>query len=129
MRIDKYIWCVRLYKTRTLASKEVSSDKVKLNDEFVKTSKEVKVDDEIALKRGPIWKSYKIKGIPKSRVGAKLVSELLEETTPWADLEYLERVDRENRENRIKGLTGRPTKKRRRSIEQFRKGFEEDSDN
>ncbi|NNC84198.1 MAG: RNA-binding S4 domain-containing protein [Flavobacteriales bacterium] len=125
MRIDKYIWCVRLCKTRTAASKECNSEKVKLNDDFVKSSKEVKLGDEIAVKRGPIWKRYEILNIPKSRVGAKLVSELIKETTPWEDLDILERVEMQNKQNRQVGIYGRPTKKTRREMDRFKKDLED----
>ena len=128
MRIDKYIWCVRLYKTRTLASKNVAAEKVKLNDEFIKTSKEVKVGDEVALKRGPIWKRYEVQSIPKSRIGAKLVPDHIKETTPWADLEILDRVELENKLSRQHGIFGRPTKKSRREIERFKRGLEEEDE-
>lgn len=126
VRIDKFIWCARLCKTRTLASKECSSEKVKLNGDFMKTSKEVKVGDEISLKKGPIWRSYEILSIPKSRVGAKLVVELIQETTSQTDLEIMERVEAENKQNRQIGIFGRPTKKTRRVMDRFRKEFGED---
>ncbi|NNK80617.1 MAG: RNA-binding S4 domain-containing protein [Flavobacteriales bacterium] len=125
MRIDKYIWCVRLSKTRTQASKECNSEKVKLNNDFIKSSKGVKIGDEIAVKRGPIWKSYEVISIPKSRVGAKLVSELIKETTSWEDLEILERVEMQNKQNKQQGIYGRPTKKVRRDIDRFRRDMEE----
>lgn len=124
MRIDKYIWCVRLSKTRTLANKLVASEKAKLNDDFVKTSKEVKVGDEIAIKKGPIWKRYEILEIPRSRLGAKLVPEHLKETTPWEDLEVLERIELENKLSRQQGIYGRPTKKSRREIERFKRSLD-----
>lgn len=128
MRIDKYIWCVRLCKTRTLASKIVAAEKVKLNEQFVKTSKEVKIGDEVAIKKGPIWKRYEIQSIPKSRVGAKLVPDHLTETTPWEDLEILDRVELENKMSRQFGIFGRPTKKSRRQIEKFKRGLDQDEE-
>ena len=120
MRIDKYIWCVRLKKTRSQAAKDVSAEKVKLDGEFVKSSKDVAIGQELALKRGPVWKTYEILDIPKSRVGAKLVPDLIKETTSWEDLELLESIEKENQLNRIQGLRGRPTKKIRRDLDKFR---------
>lgn len=120
MRIDKFIWAVRLYKTRSLASKECAADKVKLNDSFVKGSKTIKLGDEIAIKINPIWRTYRVIGIPKSRVGAKLLIDLIEETTPELDLEMLAHVQEMNRKNRFDGLRGRPTKKDRRKLDGFR---------
>jgi ribosome-associated heat shock protein Hsp15 len=106
----------------------VASEKVKLNDEFVKTSKEAKVGDEVALKKGPVWKRYEILSIPKSRIGAKLVPEHIKETTPWSDLEILDRVELENKLSRQEGIFGRPTKKSRRDIDRFKRGLEKDED-
>ena len=120
MRIDKYLWCVRLFKTRSLATKQVDGEKVKLNGAFVKRGREISENDEISIKVNPIWKTYKIIGIPKSRVGAKLVPDYLIETTPKADLDELELLQKMNRENYSFGLKGRPTKKNRRDIDNFK---------
>ncbi len=126
MRMDKYIWCVRLCKTRTTASKECASEKVLLNDAFVKGSKDVKVGDEVAMKHGPIWRRYEILSIPKSRVGAKLVVDLIKETTAPSDLEMLRSIELENKQNRQIGIFGRNKKKTRRVMEKFRKEFGEE---
>jgi ribosome-associated heat shock protein Hsp15 len=120
MRIDKFIWTVRLCKTRSIASKECSSEKVKLNGDFVKGSKSVKIGDEVGIKINPIWKTYKVLGIPKSRVGAKFLPDLIFETTPALDLEMLEHVQELNRKNRFDGLRGRPTKRDRRKLDGFK---------
>ena len=119
MRIDKYLWCVRLFKTRSLATKNVDTEKIKLNGKFVKRGREISINDEIAVKENPIWKTYKILDIPKSRVGAKLVEGLIKETTPQADLDELLLLQKMNRENYSFGLKGRPTKKNRRDIDDF----------
>lgn len=120
MRIDKYIWCVRLVKTRSIASKLVSDEKIKLNGEFVKSAKAVKVGDHIAMKEIPIWRSFKILDIPKSRVGAPLVKDLIKETTSEEDLAILEEVKESNRQNLQFGIKGRPTKKNRRNLDGFK---------
>ncbi len=120
MRIDRYIWAVRLCKTRSIASKECAAEKVKLNGVFVKGSKTVKVGDEVGVKVNPIWKTYKILDIPKSRVGAKFLPELIKETTPDLDLEMLAHVQELNRKNRFDGLRGRPTKRDRRKLDGFK---------
>ncbi|MDF1673274.1 MAG: S4 domain-containing protein [Vicingaceae bacterium] len=119
MRIDKYIWTVRLFKTRSLANKACSSDKVKLNGDFVKTSKSVAINDEIAIKTIPIWRTFKVLDFPKSRVGAKLVSSYLVETTSKDDLLQLEHIQNLNRKNKVLGIKGRPTKKDRRNLDQL----------
>lgn len=120
MRIDKYIWCVRLCKTRSIASKLVSDEKVKLNEEFVKSSKVVKIGDVISIKEIPIWRSFKVQDIPKSRVGAPLVKDLIVETTSEHDLTLLEEVKETNRQNLQFGIKGRPTKKNRRNLDGFK---------
>jgi len=119
MRIDKYLWCVRLFKTRSIATEAVSSGKVKLNGENPKPGKEVKGGDRVEVKVPPIWRTYKVKDFPKSRVGAKLVFEYLVETTDENDLAELEMVRKLNAENRNVGIFGRPTKKHRRDLDDF----------
>lgn len=120
MRIDKYIWCVRLSKTRSIATKKCTGGLVLVNDQNVKPSKAIIEGDEIAIRVNPIWKSYKIIGIPKSRVGAKLVEILIIEVTPKEDLEQLENIEKINRYNKVLGIKGRPTKRDRRDIDRFR---------
>ena len=119
MRIDKFIWATRLFKTRSIASKSCTGEKVQLNDNFVKPSKAVNVGDILSIKVVPIWKTYKIIDIPKSRVGAKLVPDLIIETTPEADLEQLQMIQEGNRQNKFLGIKGRPTKKVRRDLDGF----------
>ena len=116
MRIDKYIWAIRLFKTRSLASKACIGEKVKLNGDFIKSSKIVKKNDVIAIKVVPIWKSFKIIDLPKSRIGPKLVSDYRIETTSKTDLATLEQHEIMNRQNRSLGIMGRPTKKDRRNL-------------
>ena len=114
MRIDIFIWAVRLFKTQSLAAKACSAEKVKLDGHFIKPSKLVEVDALIGIKTNPIWRTFKVLDIPKSRVGAKLVSACIVETTPEADLKLLEETTTINRLNKQMGLKGRPTKKLRR---------------
>lgn len=117
MRIDKFIWAVRLFKTRTLASKACDGEKVKLNGAFIKPSKVVSSGNEIAIKVIPIWRTFKVLELPKSRLGAKLVAQYLIETTPEADLALLEQIQLQNHQNKILGIKGRPTKKVRRDLD------------
>jgi len=116
MRIDKYIWAIRIFKTRSMATKACNSDKVKLNGEPVKPSKLIKQNDIIFIKVVPIWKSFKIIDLPKSRIGPKLVSDYTIETTSKTDLATLEQQEIMNRQNRSLGIMGRPTKKDRRKL-------------
>lgn len=119
MRIDKYIWAVRLAKTRSLAAKLCASEKVKLNDEFTKAAKSLKVGDLLQIKDVPVWRSYKVLDFPKSRVGAKLVPEYTIEMTSEEDLNLIHEVAESNRQNRFLGLRGRPTKRERRKLDRF----------
>ena len=117
MRIDKFIWAVRLAKTRSIATKECNGDRVKLNEEFVKASKNLKVNDQIELRVLPIWKKYKVIDFPKSRVGAKLVDLYLKEITSKEDLDTLETTMERQRQMRMQGFRGRPTKRDRRKLD------------
>lgn len=120
MRIDKYLWCVRLFKTRSQAAKKISNGGVQLNNEVIKKSaKEIAVGDVIKVRNNPIWKSFEILDIPKSRVGAKLVPDLILETTSDEDLELLRSVQKQNQQRHQMGLIGRPTKKDRRNLNDF----------
>jgi len=120
MRIDKYLWCVRLQKTRSRATKFIEAGNVKINgEETKKASREIRLDQTFSIRVKPIWRTWKVIGIPKSRVGAKLVSNLAREITSEEDLAILEEVQRQNRQNRLKGVLGRPTKKNRRDLDDF----------
>lgn len=116
MRIDKFLWCVRLFKTRSLATDAIKRDQIMLGGRIVKASAEVKPGDAIALREPPIWRSWRVLAIPASRVGAKLVPGLIEETTSFDDLEKLEIARLAKAQHRAPG-EGRPTKRDRRDME------------
>lgn len=117
-RIDKWLWCVRLFKTRTQAAEACTGGKVKLNDATVKPSRELKPGDVVSMKRGIITWSYRVLDFPKNRVSAKEVAMYAENITPETekvkmdDLKYIPVIKRE------KG-SGRPTKKERRDLGKF----------
>lgn len=117
MRIDKFLWAVRLCKTRSLASRLCDNEKVKINGAFCKAAKTVVVGDKISIRQNPIWKEFKVLDIPKSRVSAKLVEDLIKEVTDELDLELLREVQESNRQARMQGFRGRPTKKDRRRLD------------
>ncbi len=121
MRIDKYLWFVRLAKTRSKAAKYCNADKVRVNGEVCKAAKNINKGDEVEVRQIPIWRKYKVIDFPKSRVGAKLVADYLEESTTEADLKLLQQVQETNRENRQMGFRGRPTKKSRRDLDRFKR--------
>ena len=119
MRIDKFMFAVRIFKTRSLASKACTSDKVLLNSELIKPSKNIKVNDIISVKVIPIWKTYKVENLPTSRLGPKLVGNYITERTSINDLELLKKHEINIRNNRTLGIKGRPTKKDRRNINKW----------
>ncbi len=119
MRLDKFLWCVRLFKTRALATDALKRNQVKLNGREVKPSVEVKPGDSFSLRVPPIQRVWQILALPSSRVGAKLVPELIKETTPFEDLDRLETPRIAKAQHRDPGM-GRPTKKDRRDMERFR---------
>ena len=119
MRIDKFMWAVRIFKTRSLASKACTSDRVLLNSELIKPSKNIKVNDIISVKVKPIWKTYTIDDLPKSRMGPKLVENYITETTSINDLGLLKKHEINIKNSRTLGIKGRPTKKDRRNINKW----------
>ena len=119
MRLDKLIWAIRLFKTRALASKACYDEKVKLNSAFVKPSKIITIGNEISIKVIPIWRTYKIIDIPKSRINSKLLSQFIIETTTTNDLLQLEQIQLVNKKNKLLGIKGRPTKKVRRDLDEL----------
>lgn len=109
-----------MFKTRSLATTACNEEKVKLNGNFVKASKDVTIGDSIEVKAPPVWRNYKVIGIPKSRVAAKLLPELMKETTEEEALKELEMIRLLNAENRTVGIVGRPTKRHRRNLDKFK---------
>lgn len=118
IRIDKWLFAVRLYKTRSLASEECRKGKVTINGMNVKPSREIKEGETIQLRRPPITRSYKVIALTENRMSAKLVPEFMVETTPSSELEILEIQKNMSIYNRERG-TGRPTKKERRDLDDF----------
>lgn len=118
IRIDKWLWAVRLYKTRSLASEECRKGKVMINGMNVKPSRELKEGETIQLRRPPITRSYKVIALAENRMAAKMVPEFMVETTPASELQILEDQKNRQMDDRERG-TGRPTKKDRRDMDDF----------
>ncbi|MDD7887738.1 RNA-binding S4 domain-containing protein [Flavivirga sp. 57AJ16] len=118
MRIDKYLWCIRYYKTRTLATTACKKGQVRVNQEIVKPSREVYALDTIELRKNQINYKLTVNDIPESRVGAKLVDIYRTDTTPKEQFEAQELLKYSKDYYRKKGV-GRPTKKDRRDIDDF----------
>ena len=118
IRIDKFLWSVRLFKTRSLATEACQKGRVLLNNQPVKPSRTIKVNDIVAVKVPPIFRSFKILQLAKNRMGAKLVPDHIKEVTPQDQVDMLEMAQMATSTGRRKGL-GRPTKKERRDLEQL----------
>ena len=118
MRIDKYLWCIRYYKTRTIATTACRKGHVRINKEIAKPSREVYPQDLIELRKDQINYRLKVTDIPESRVGAKLVDLYRSDTTPKEQFEAQELLKYSKDYYRKKGV-GRPTKKDRRDIDDF----------
>ena len=82
VRIDKWLWAVRLFKTRSIAAEECKKGHVQIQGVAVKPSRMVKVGDEIQVRRNPIWATYRILALTENRMGAKLVPEYMCDITP-----------------------------------------------
>ena len=118
MRIDKYLWFTRIFKSRNLATNACKKDKVKINDQIVKPSSEVLPLDLIQIKRKQLWHSFKVLDHPKSRLGSKLVSLYCSEITNSSVIDKKKLVRLSAKVVRDQG-TGRPTKKQLRDINEF----------
>ncbi|MCX2720087.1 RNA-binding S4 domain-containing protein [Lentiprolixibacter aurantiacus] len=118
MRIDKFLWCTRYFKTRSIATTACQKGQVRINEQVVKPSREVYPSDKIIVRKNQIDYQLEVLGIPDSRVGAKLVNLYRKDTTPEEALKHNELLQHAKDHYRKKG-TGRPTKKDRRDIEDY----------
>lgn len=118
VRIDKFLWAVRLFKTRSIAAEACKKGRITMGGMPVKTSRVVKPDDIIEIRVPPIIRSFKVLALADNRMGAKLVAGFIEDVTPPDVLEVLELSKLAQADGRRKGL-GRPTKKERREMDEF----------
>ncbi|MBO4778875.1 MAG: RNA-binding S4 domain-containing protein [Bacteroidales bacterium] len=118
LRIDKWLWAVRLYKTRSLASTACKNNQISIEGVYVKPSHIVKIGDVVCVKRPPIVRSYEVLGLLAQRESAKVVVDFVKDVTPQSELQKLEDVKMVFTVYRDKGA-GRPTKKDRRDLEEF----------
>ena len=123
MRIDKFLWCLRYYKTRNQATTACKKGHIKINGLQVKPSREVYPTDEIIVRKNQINYELKVNDIPPNRVGAKLVDIYRIDKTPKEQFESQELLKYAKDYYRKKG-TGRPTKKDRRNIDDYLKDEE-----
>lgn len=118
VRIDKWMWATRIFKTRTIAADACKKNRIAMGGVNVKPSRMIKVGDIIEVRKPPVTFSFKVLRLTENRMGAKLVPEYLENITPPEEYEKLELNRISGFVDRAKGL-GRPTKKERRELEQF----------
>ena len=118
VRIDKWLWAVRVFKTRSLATDACKMNRVSINGQLTKPSRLVKEGDVISVRKPPIEYSFQVLRVLHNRVGAKLVPEYVENVTPKEQYDILELQRLSRFVDRAKGL-GRPTKKDRRDMESF----------
>ena len=118
VRIDKWLWAVRIFKPRTIASDAIKMGRVTIGGQKVKPSRNVKVGEVIDVKKPPIIYSFKVLALAENRMGAKLVPGFMENVTSKEQLDLLEMNRISGFRDRAKGL-GRPTKKDRRDIDDF----------
>jgi len=119
VRIDKWLWAVRIFKTRSLASEACKKGKVSINGVSVKPSREVRMNEKIDLRVSPIIRSYKVKAISGKRMGAKFAVDFVEDVTAQDQLDLLNATKQFGFEQRQRG-SGRPTKHDRRLIDKLK---------
>lgn len=118
VRIDKWLWATRIFKTRTIATDACKKGRVSIAGVNVKPSRALKVGEIINVRKPPVTYSFRVKALAENRMGAKLVPEYLENVTTPDQYELLEMVKISGFVNRQKGL-GRPTKKDGRELSRF----------
>lgn len=123
IRIDRWLWMVRLFKTRSMATEACNAGKVKLNGTNVKPSKTVHSEDIYEVHIGSLHKTVQVIETPKNRIGAALVPDFYTDLTPQAEYDRMKSL--RTHEYRPHGL-GRPTKRDRRQLEYVKKHYPED---
>ncbi len=118
VRVDKWLWATRIFKTRTIATEACKKGRVSIGGINVKPSRPLKVGEIVDVRKPPVTYSFRVKALAENRMGAKLVPEYLENVTPASQMELLEMVRISGFINRQKGL-GRPTKKEGRELSRF----------
>ncbi|MBK5722603.1 RNA-binding S4 domain-containing protein [Dysgonomonas sp. Marseille-P4677] len=122
VRIDKWLWAVRLFKTRSIAIEACKKGRITIKGIAIKPSRMIKIGDVIEVRRAPIVYSFEVLGLSENRMGAKLVPGFMKDVTPASQLEILELSKMSGFVDRARG-TGRPTKKDRRELDQFAEDY------
>ncbi|MBQ2607679.1 MAG: RNA-binding S4 domain-containing protein [Paludibacteraceae bacterium] len=118
VRVDKFLWAMRIYKTRSIAADACKNGRITTSGVQLKPSRTFKIGDTFSVRKGPVTFTYRILALTENRLGAKLVPEYLQDITTPDQLELLELARMASQSGRDRG-TGRPTKKDRRDIESF----------
>jgi len=127
MRVDKYLWAVRYFKTRSIATNACKKGHVKIGGESIKPSRNVYPTDKLEVRKNQINYKIEVLDLPKSRVGAKLVNIYCNDITPKENLEKLDLLKYSQDYYRKKGA-GRPTKKDRRELDDLKENTKDDID-
>ncbi len=118
IRVDKWLWAVRIFKTRNQATEACKKGRILIREQPVKPSRVLRINDIIQVKRPPLIYSFKVTGLLAKRLSARLVKDYIEDITPELELEKL-KVRETFFISRDKG-SGRPTKKERRTMDKLR---------
>ncbi len=118
VRIDKWLWAIRIFKTRSLATEACKKGHISIGDSTLKPSKMIQVGEIVKVRKPPITKSLKVLALTGKRMSAKLILGFVEDVTPVEELELLEMQKNMRWISRDRG-TGRPTKKDRRELDDF----------
>lgn len=118
IRVDKWLWAMRVFKTRTIATEACKKGRVIIDGVAVKPSRVIKVGDVVQVRKPPVTYSFRVKALTQNRLGARLVPDYLENVTPRSELDLLEVVKVSGFIDRRKGL-GRPTKREGRELSKF----------
>ena len=127
VRVDKWLWAVRIFKTRSIATEACKKGRISIAGVTVKPSRTIRVGEVVTVRKPPIEYSFRVVQLLGSRVGAKRVAEFMENVTPREQYELLELQRVSGFVDRAKGL-GRPTKKDRRDLDQFAEDLPEGMD-
>ena len=125
VRIDKYLFAMRIYKTRSIAADACKKGRITQNGQTLKPSRTFSVGDRFSVRKGPITFSYEVLQLSENRLGAKLVPEYIRDITSPEQLQLLELAKLGAASGQRDRGTGRPTKKDRRDIEQFISDYDE----
>ncbi|MBD5333219.1 MAG: RNA-binding S4 domain-containing protein [Bacteroides sp.] len=118
VRVDKWLWAMRVFKTRTIATDACKKGRVLMDGNPVKPSRLVKPGDQVSVRKPPVTYTFLVKAVTQNRLGAKLVPEYMENITPRSELDLLDIVKISGFIDRRKGL-GRPTKREGRELAEF----------